>query len=82
MSNIIQYDTSKNVVGGVNIAEATQSDNRLVFNESYTVTGKILSVPSIYACYDLTVVGDMEADDIDVRGNLYVRGNIKAKRLS
>ena len=82
MSDFIQYDTSELLVGGVNIAEAIQSDKKLVFNESYTITGIKVKVPSVYACYDLTVVGDLEVDDVEVRGNLYVMGNIKTKRIS
>ncbi|NLV84138.1 MAG: hypothetical protein GXY60_06210 [Spirochaetales bacterium] len=82
MSDFIQYDTSELIVGGVNIAEAIQSDKKLVFNESYTVTGIRTSAPSLYACYDLTVIGDLDVEEIEIRGNLYVLGNIKAKKLS
>lgn len=82
MSDYIQFDTAETVIGGVNIAEAVQSDKNLVFNESYTVTGRRLAAPSVYACYDLTVVGDMEVEEIEIKGNLYVIGDIKAKRLS
>lgn len=82
MSDVIQYDTSEQIVGGVNIAEAIQTDKRLVFNESYTITGIKAAAPSVYACYDLTVTGDLDAEEIEVRGNLYVMGNIKAKKLS
>ena len=82
MSDYIQYDTSEHVVGGVNIAEAIQTDKKLVFNESYTITGNKVSAPSIYACYDLTIIGDLEAEEVEVRGNLYVTGIIKAKKLS
>lgn len=82
MSEYIQYDTSELIVGGVNIAEALQSDKKLVFNESYTITGIKVTAPSVYACYDLTVIGDFEVDEIEVRGNLYVMGNIRAKKIS
>lgn len=82
MSDYIQFDTSKTIVGGVNITEAIQSNKKLVFNESYTVTGTRLAAPSVYACYDLTVFGDMVVEDIEVRGNLYVMGSIKANRVS
>ena len=82
MSDFIQYDTSELIVGGVNITEAIQSDKRLVFNESYMITGVKVSAPSIYACYDLTVFGDLDVEEIEVRGNLYVIGNIKTKKLS
>ena len=82
MSDYLQFDTSDIVVGGVNLTEAIKCDVKLVFNESYTVTGEILRAPSLYACYDLTVIGNVEVDEIDVSGNLYVFGDIKAKRIS
>lgn len=81
MNEYIQFDTSDNVVGGINIAEAIQSDGKIVFNESYTVVGTKLTASSIYACYDLNVVGDLDVDEIEIRGNLCVVGNIKAKRI-
>jgi len=82
MSNIIQFDTSKLIVGGINITEAIHTEKKLVFNESYTVTGESIIAPSVYACYDLTVIGDMEVKEIEVRGNLFVIGNIKAKQIA
>lgn len=82
MSDFIQYDTSEKIVGGVNIAEATQTKKRLIFNESYTLIGKKVEAPSVYACYDLTIIGDLAVEDVEVRGNLYVMGNIKTKKLS
>lgn len=82
MSEFIQFDTASTKVGGENVLQAMQSDKRLMFNESYTVMGRTLKAPSIYACYDLVVIGNLEADDIDVQGNLLVTGNIKAKTLS
>lgn len=82
MGDYIQFNTSETVIGGVNIAEAGQSDKKLVFNESYTIIGGRLRAPSVYACYDLTIIGDMEVEEIEVKGNLYVTGDIKAKQLS
>lgn len=82
MSDNIQFDTSTTQIGGENITEAVQCDKQLVFNESYTVVGRILKAPSIYASYDLTVIGDIEADEIKIRGNLFVVGNIKAGSIS
>lgn len=82
MSGVIQFDTSSLIMGGNNIAEATQEDRKLIYNESYTVIGNRLASPSVYACYDLTVIGDLEVDDIEVRGNLCVIGNIKASHVS
>ena len=77
-----QFDTSDIIVGGANITEAISCDDRLVFNESYIVMGSDLRAPSLYACYDLTVIGDVEVDDIEISGNFYVIGSIKAKKIS
>ena len=82
MSDIIQFDTSAEQIGGKNVIQAIQSDKRLMFNESYTVMGAKLKTPSVYACYDLVVVGDIETEELDVRGNLLVTGNIKARSIS
>ena len=82
MSDNVQFDTSDRIIGGVNVTEAVKDNRRLVFNESYTVLGDKLIAPSIYASYDLTIFGNLEADDIEIRGNLNVMGNIKAKRVS
>lgn len=82
MSEFIQFDTASAKVGGENVLQAMQSDKKLIFNESYTVMGGSLKAPAIYTCYDFVVIGNVEADDIDVQGNLLVTGNIKAKTLS
>lgn len=82
MSEFIQFDTASAKVGGENVLQAMQSDKKLIFNESYTVMGGTLKAPSIYTCYDFVVIGNVEADDIDVQGTLLVTGNIKAKTLS
>ncbi len=81
MSDSIQYDTSEMIVGGVNIVEAVKSNKKLIFNESYTLIGIKVAAPYIRASYDLTVIGDLEVDEIEVKGNLYVMGNIKTKKL-
>ena len=82
MSEFIQFDTASTKVGGENVLQAMQSSKKLIFNESYTVMGRRLRAPSIYACYDLAVIGDLEGEDIDVQGDLLVTGNIKAKIIS
>ena len=82
MSELMQFDTSATRVGGANITAAVISDKKLMFNESYTVMGRLLKAPSIYACYNLTVIGDIEADELEVTGNLLVTGNIKARSVS
>ena len=82
MSEYIQFDTSSTKIGGTNVISAIHSNEKLMFNESYTILGNKLSAPSIYACYDLTVIGDVETEELEVKGNLFVIGNIKAKSVS
>lgn len=78
---IIQFDTSDSVLGGENIAQAIETDKEVCFNESYTVIGGKLKAPQIYATYDLSVIGDLSADNVEINGDLLVNGNIKAKFL-
>lgn len=81
MSTTVHFESSSRIIGGVNIAEATQSTNRLVFDESYTVIGNKLKASSIYAVYDLTIIGDIEAEEVEVGGTLSITGDIKANRI-
>lgn len=82
MSKLVQYDSSPQKIGGLNITESVQGMDKLVFNESYTVIGNELQASSIYASYDLTIIGDVEANEIEVGGLLNVTGNIKATKIS
>lgn len=81
MSTTVHFESSSRKIGGENITEATQTTNRLVFNESYTVIGNKLKASSIYAVYDLTIIGDIEAEEVEVGGTLNITGNIKANRI-
>lgn len=75
----IQFDGAQLILGGINTAEALQTDKNIIFNESYVVLGKALRANTIYATYDLTVIGDVIADRLEVNGELLVKGNIKAR---
>lgn len=77
----IQFDTSDSALGGENIVQAIETDREVCFNESYTVIGEKLEAPKIYATYDLSVIGDLCADNVEINGDLLVNGNIKAKSL-
>lgn len=81
MHKTIQFDTSDSVLDGENIAQAVETDKEVCFNESYTVIGKKLQAAKIYATYDLSVLGDLCADNVEINGDLLVDGNIKAKYL-
>lgn len=75
-NNIIEYNTASMVCGGENIIEAFVSSESVRFNESYVIIGECLEAVDIYAMYDLTIMGDVHADKINVNGKLFVAGNI------
>ena len=78
---MIQYETSDILVGDTNIAEAIETDEDLLFSESYVVAGEKLKAGTIHANYNLVIIGDIEADSIEVNGELVVNGNIKARNV-
>ena len=71
-----QYDTSDTVLGGKNILEAFETDDVVLFNESYTIIGEETSAKKISATYDLTIIGNITVDEIKVNGDLTVIGDI------
>lgn len=77
-----QYDTSNTVLGGKNILEAFETNDVVLFNESYTIVGEDTSAKKISASYDLTVLGNLSVDEITVNGDLTVIGDISAKVLT
>lgn len=77
-----QYDTSDTVLGGKNILEAFETDDVVLFNESYTIIGEETTAKKISATYDLTIIGNITVDEIKVNGDLTVIGDISAKVLT
>ena len=77
-----QYDTSDTVFGGKNILEAFETDDIVIFNESYTIIGEETSAKKISATYDLTIIGNITVDEIKVNGDLTVIGDISANVLT
>lgn len=77
-----QYDTSDTVLGGKNILEAFETDDVVLFNESYTIIGEETSAKKISATYDLTIIGNITVDEIKVNGDLTVIGDISANVLT
>ena len=80
-TELIQFNAGAHVLGGRNIAEAVCTAGGVAFNESYIVVGDCLKARSIYAAYDLTVHGDLTADEITVYGSLVVTGDLEANVL-
>ncbi len=81
IGDTIQFDTSSIRIKNENIAESVENDNDIIFNESYTVIGNSLKGKNIYACYDLIVEGNINAESLEVNGKLVVIGNINAKSI-
>lgn len=80
-TGVIQFDTSETRIGDQNILESYESNQTLVFNESYTIIGNVMEAKKIHACYNLTVVGDLRVQEIEVKGSLTVLGNIYASQV-
>ena len=81
-NSLIQYDTSDTIVGNKNILDSFNSDDVVIFNESYVIVGEETTAKKISATYDLTIIGDIEVDEIIVNGELTVIGNITANKLT
>lgn len=79
---LIQLEGEENKVGGKNIIEAFEGSNSIMFNESYTVIGSRVSAHKIQALYDLTIIGDVSAEECVVNGRLTIIGDAKIATLS
>lgn len=78
---ILQYNESKWKISDMNILESITTNKDVYFNESYLLIGDALEAKNIYACYNLTVIGDIFADELTVNGELYVTGKINVNKL-
>ena len=77
-----QYDSAETVVGEKNILEAFDCEDVVLFNESYVVIGGEAHARIIRAAYDLVVVGDLSAAEIQVNGTLTVTGSVVAQKIN
>ncbi len=82
MGEYIQFDTSRTIIERSNVAAVVSTDKKLIFNESYVLIGECLKCGDIYASYDLTIVGNLNADRVEIKGQLTVLGDIKVKEIS
>lgn len=80
-TGVIQFDTSETRIGDQNILESYKSNQTLIFNESYTIIGNVMEAKKIHACYNLTVVGDLRVQEIEIKGSLTVLGNLYASQV-
>ena len=81
-SSTQQYDTSDTIIGDKNILEAFDCEDIVLFNESYVVIGEKAHARIVRAAYDLTVIGDLSASEIQVNGTLTVTGSIMAQKIN
>lgn len=81
-SSTQQYDTSDTIIGDKNILEAFDCEDIVLFNESYVVIGEETHARIIRAAYDLTIIGDLSASEIQVNGTLTVTGSIAAQKIN
>lgn len=79
---LIQFDGESDALGGKNVISSFDCEDTILFNESYTVVGSLLSAKKIHAMYDLTIIGDLNVLECVVNGSLIVVGNIHAKSLN
>ncbi len=77
-----QYDSSDTIIGDKNILQAFDCEDMVLFNESYVVIGEETHARIIRAAYDLTIIGDLSASEVQVNGTLTVTGNIDAQKIN
>ena len=79
---LIQYDGESGSIAGKNIVEAFEGNDSVIFNESYIIIGEHTEALKIHAMYDLTIMGDVTAQECVVNGSLTVIGNARIKNIT
>lgn len=75
-----QFNSTKNKYG-INLEKIEACDDELYFNESFTICGESIRAKEIYGSYDLTFLGNVEAEKIETYGVLYVVGDLIANMV-
>lgn len=79
---LIQYDGEIGSIAGKNIIESFEGNDSVIFNESYVIIGEHTEALKIHAMYDLTIMGDVTAQECVVNGSLTVIGNARIKNIT
>lgn len=79
---LIQYDGESGSIAGKNIIEAFEGNDSVIFNESYIIIGEHTEALKIHAMYDLTIMGDVTAQECVVNGSLTIIGNARITNLT
>lgn len=80
--SLIQYDGEPGGVAGKNVIEAFESNDSIIFNETYIIIGEHTEALKIHAMYDLTIMGDVTVQECVVNGSLTVIGTARIANLT
>lgn len=80
--SLVQYDGEHNGIAGKNVIKAFESNDSVIFNETYIIIGEHTEALKIHAMYDLTIMGDVTVQECVVNGSLTVIGNARIKNLN
>ncbi len=80
--SLVQYDGELSGIAGKNIIEAFESDDSLIFNETYMIVGEHTKALKIHAMYDLTIMGNLTVQECVVNGSLTIIGDAHIANLT
>ena len=79
--SLIQYDGEASGIAGKNVIKAFESDDSIIFNETYMIVGEHTKALKIHAMYDLTIMGDVTVQECVVNGSLTIIGDAHIANL-
>lgn len=80
--SLVQYDGEASGIAGKNIIEAFESNDFIIFNETYMIVGEHTKALKIHAMYDLTIMGDVTVQECVVNGSLTIIGDAHIANLT
>ena len=80
--SLIQYDGEASCIAGKNVIEAFEGNDSIIFNETYMIVGENTKALKIHAMYDLTIIGDVTAQECVINGSLTIIGDAHIANLT
>lgn len=80
--SLIQYDGEASCIAGKNVIEAFEGNDSIIFNETYMIVGEHTKALKIHAMYDLTIIGDVTAQECVINGSLTIIGDAHIANLT
>ena len=80
--SLIQYDGEASCIAGKNVIEAFEGNDSIIFNETYMIVGEHTKALKIHAMYDLTIIGDVTAQECVINGSLNIIGDAHIANLT